>query len=93
MVTSKGCEENVSEYFDGRVIEVIATTFEDLINSINMLAEYGSKMKVRESIEYISGLKDECIEKTFAITVKVAPQTEMASRIVKSFSLGFHRTA
>ncbi len=87
LVIPKGYEKRVSEYFDGRIIEVSTVTFEDLLNSINMLAEYGSRMKVRESTEYISGLRDEYIEKTFSITAKVAPQTEMAARIVNELRL------
>ena len=88
LVISRGYEARVGEYFDGRIIEVSATTFEDLINSLNILAEYGSKTKVKESIEFISGLRDEYIEKTFSITAKVAPQTEMVARIVNELRLG-----
>ncbi len=88
LVVSRGYEARVGEYFDGRIIEVSATTFEDLINSLNILAEYGSKTKVKESIEFISGLRDEYIEKTFSIKAKVAPQTEMVSRIVNELRLG-----
>jgi segregation and condensation protein B len=88
IVLSKGYEERVSKYFDGRIIEVQATTFEDLINSINILAEYGSKTKVKDSIDHISELKDEYIEKTYSISAKVAPQTEMVSRIINELKLG-----
>ncbi len=88
LVISRGYKERMGEYFEGRIIEVQATTFEDLINSINILAEYGSKRKVKESIEYISGLKDEYIEKANFITAKVTPQTEMASRMVNELRLG-----
>ncbi|MFA4935404.1 MAG: SMC-Scp complex subunit ScpB [Candidatus Methanoperedens sp.] len=88
LVISKGYVERAGEYFDGRIIEVSATTFDELINSINILAEYGSKRKVKESIEYISGLKDEYIEKANFITAKVAPQTEMVSRIINELRLG-----
>jgi segregation and condensation protein B len=88
LVIPKGYEERVKKYFEGRVIEVSGATFEELINSINILAEYGSKRKVRESMEYISGLKDEYIEKAYAIEAKVAPQTEMVSRIVGELRLG-----
>ncbi|MCZ7393193.1 MAG: SMC-Scp complex subunit ScpB [Candidatus Methanoperedens sp.] len=88
LVIPKGYEERVRGYFDGRIIEVSGATFEELINSVNILAEYGSKRKVRESIEYISGLKDEYIEKAYAIGAKVAPQTEMVSRMVSELRLG-----
>lgn len=88
LVLSKGYKEKAAEYFDGRIIEVQATTFGELINTINILAEYGSKRKVKESIEYIAGLKDEYIEKANFITAKVAPQTEMVSRIVNELRLG-----
>lgn len=88
IVLSKGYEEKVSKYFDGRIIEVRATTFEDLINSINILSEYGSKGKVKDSIEKISELKDEYIEKTYSISAKVAPQTEMVSHIINELKLG-----
>jgi segregation and condensation protein B len=88
LVIPKGYEGRVREYFDGRIIEVSGATFEELINSVNILAEYGSKRKVRESIEYISGLKDEYIEKAYSIAAKVAPQTEMVSRMVSELRLG-----
>ncbi len=87
VVISKGYGERVGRSFDGRIIEVSAVTFGDLINSINILAEYGSKIKVRRCIEYISGLKDEYIEKTYSISTKVAPQTEMVSKIVNELRL------
>jgi segregation and condensation protein B len=88
LVISKGYKERVSKIFDGRIIEIQATTFEDLINSINILAEYGSKRKVKESIEYISELKDEYIEKAHFITAKVMPQTDMVSRMINEIGLG-----
>lgn len=88
LIISKGYKEKVGAYFDGRIIEVQATTFEDLITSINMLAEYGSKRKVKESIEYISELKDEYIDKANFITAKVMPQTEMISRMINEMGLG-----
>ncbi len=88
LVLPRGYEERVKKYFEGRVIEVSGATFEELINSVNILAEYGSKRKVRESIEYISGLKNEYIEKAYSIATKVTPQTEMVSRIVNELRLG-----
>lgn len=88
LVISKGYQERIGSYFDGRIIEVSAVTFEDLINSINMLSEYGSKMKVKGSLEDISNLKDEYIEKTYSIRIKTAPQTEMVSRMVNELRLG-----
>jgi segregation and condensation protein B len=88
LIISKGYKEKVGAYFDGRIIEVQATTFEDIITSINMLAEYGSKRKVKESIEYISELKDEYIDKANFITAKVMPQTEMISRMINEMDLG-----
>ncbi|KCZ71421.1 segregation and condensation protein B [Candidatus Methanoperedens nitroreducens] len=88
LVISKGYQEQVGEYFDGRIIEVSATTFDDVVNSINMLSGYGSKIKIKESIEQILGLKDDYIEKTYSITVKVAPQTEMIARIISELRLG-----
>ena len=88
VVISRGYRDRVGGFFDGRIIEVTAVTFDDIVNSINILAEYGSKTKVRESTEKIHGLKDEYIEKTFSITSKVAPQTEMISRMVNELRLG-----
>lgn len=88
LVISKGYKERVSKIFDGRIIEIQATTFEDIINSINILAEYGSKRKVKESIQYISELKDEYIDKANFITAKVMPQTEMVSRMINEMGLG-----
>ena len=88
LVVPKGYKDRVSGFFDGRIIEVTAVTFEDIINSINILAEYGNKTMVKESIEKIQGLKDEYIEKTFSITSRIAPQTEMVSRMVNELRIG-----
>ncbi|VVB84270.1 Segregation and condensation protein B [uncultured archaeon] len=88
LVVSKGYQKKIEEYFDGRIIEVSATTFDELVNSINLLSEYGSPRKVKESIEMISGLKDEYIEKTYSVTRKVAPQTEMISKMINELRLG-----
>jgi segregation and condensation protein B len=88
LVVSKGYQEKITHYFDGRIIEVSATTFDDLINSINILSEYGNSRKVKESLEYISSMKDEYIEKAFSINQKVAPQTDMISQIVSELRLG-----
>lgn len=88
LVISKGYKERVAKNFDGRIIEIQAATFEDLINSINILAEYGSKRKVKESIEYISELKSEYIEKANFITAKAMPMTEMASKMINEMGIG-----
>lgn len=88
LVIPPGYRERIEKYFDGRIVEVSAATFGELINSINMLAEYGSKSKVKESTEYIQGLRDEYVEKAYSITAKAAPQTEMVSKIVNELKLG-----
>lgn len=88
LVISRGYAAQISEYFDGRIIEAQAATFEELINSINILAEYGNRRKVREGIEYISGLREEYIEKALAVTAKAAPQTEMVSSMLNELRIG-----
>jgi segregation and condensation protein B len=88
LVISRGYQERVSRYFEGRIIEISATTFDDLINSINILAEYGSRRTVNGSIDHILELKDGFIDEANFITIKVAPQTEMVSRIVNELRLG-----
>lgn len=88
LVVSKGYEKRIGEYFDGRIIEVSAATFEEIINSINILAEYGTQRKVKTSIESISELKDEYVERAYPVTAKVSPQTEMVSRMVNELRLG-----
>lgn len=88
LVVSKGYGERISRYFDGKVIEVAATTFEDLISSIHLLSEYGSQRKVKESVELIKELKDDYVEKAYHVTEKVAPMTEMVSRMVNELGLG-----
>ncbi len=88
LVIPRGYREEVGNYFDGRIIEVSAVTFDDLADSINILAEYGSRIKVKESVNRVRGLKEEYIEKTFSIITKAAPQTEMVSRMVNELRLG-----
>ncbi|MDG6244200.1 MAG: SMC-Scp complex subunit ScpB [Methanolobus sp.] len=88
LVISKGYAEKVSKYYDGEVIEVRSTTFDDLIDSIKQLENVGDEDKVISSMEKITELKERYVSKALVISKKVQPATEMVARIVSDLHLG-----
>lgn len=92
LIISKGYLEKVSKYYDGEIIEVSSTTFDDIIDSINLLENVADPERSRSSIESITDLKERYTSKALVISKKVQPATEMVARIVGDLRLGVSST-
>lgn len=92
LVISRGYAERVSKYYDGEIIEVSSTTFDDIIDSIRLLENVGDIQKAGSSIELITDLKERYTSKALVISKKVQPATEMVARIVSDLRLGVSST-
>ena len=92
LVISKGYLEKVSKYYDGEIIEVSSTTFDDLIDSIRLLENVADTERSESSIEAINDLKERYVSKALVISKKVQPATEMVARIVSDLRLGVSST-
>lgn len=92
MVISKGYAEKVSKNYDGEIIEVSSTTFDDLIDSIKLLENVGEPEMAESSIESIAELKERYVSKALVISKKVQPATDMVARIVSDLRLGVSST-
>jgi segregation and condensation protein B len=88
LVVSKGYRERVSKYYDGEIIEVGSTTFDDLIEAVKALENISDPGKVKESTELIEDLEERYVSKALVFSKKVKPATEMVARIVKDLRLG-----
>ncbi|WP_292484992.1 SMC-Scp complex subunit ScpB [Methanohalobium sp.] len=87
LIIPKGYSENVKGYYDGEIIEVSSTTFDDLIESIKKLENISDSDKSQESIDYIRDLKDKYLSKALVISRKVKPETNMVARLVNDLRL------
>ncbi|HPS90355.1 MAG TPA: SMC-Scp complex subunit ScpB, partial [Methanosarcina vacuolata] len=92
VVVSAGYADTVRQYCDGEILEMHSTTFEDLIESIALLAEelpddVDSKT-AEKSIKKIRETRERYVSAAVLIEKKVKPATEMVSRIVNDLSLG-----
>lgn len=92
LVISKGYAEKVSKYYDGEIIEVSSTTFDDLINSVRLLENVGDPEKAESSIKSITDLKERYVSKALVISKRVRPATDMVARIVSDLRLGVSAT-
>ncbi len=88
LVISRGYRERVSKYYDGEIIEVGSTTFDDLIEAMRALENISDPEKVKESTEFIEDLEERYVSKALVFSKKVKPATEMVARIVKDLRLG-----
>jgi segregation and condensation protein B len=92
LIISKGYLEKVSKYYDGEIIEVSSTTFDDIIGSIKLLENVWVEDTATSSIESITELKERYVSKALVISKKVQPATEMVARIVSDLRLGVSST-
>ncbi|WP_406670531.1 SMC-Scp complex subunit ScpB [Methanolobus sp. ZRKC4] len=88
LVISKGYIEKVSKYYDGEIIEVSSTTFDDIIDSIKLLENVADPERSKSSIEAINELKERYASKALVFSKKVRPATDMVARIVSDLRLG-----
>ncbi len=92
LIISKGYLEKVSKIYDGEIIEVSSTTFDDLIDSIRLLENVADPEKSTSSIGLINELKERYVSKALVISKKVQPATDMVARIVSDLRLGVSST-
>lgn len=92
LVVSAGYSTIVRQYCDGEILEMHSTTFEDLIESISLLAEElpneVDPRKVEDTIQKIKEIREKYTSSTVFIKTKVKPATDMVSRLVNDLSLG-----
>jgi segregation and condensation protein B len=88
LVIAKGYTEKVTNNYDGEIIEVRSTTFEDVIDAIKLLENVADPERVKESIELITELRERYVSKALVISKKVRPATDMIARIVSDLRLG-----
>lgn len=88
MVISKGYAERVAKYYDGEIIEVGSTTFNDLTDAIRALEGAYDKTKAEDCIQRLEELKERYASKALVISKRVQPATDMVARIVNDLRIG-----
>jgi segregation and condensation protein B len=92
LIISTGYLEKESKHYDGEIVEVSSTTFDDLIDSIKLLEGIGDHERAESSISLVTDLKERYTSKALVISKKVQPATEMVARIVSDLRLGVSST-
>ncbi|MCS3923427.1 SMC-Scp complex subunit ScpB [Methanosalsum natronophilum] len=87
LLIAEGYSSNVSKYYDGEIIEVKSTTFEDLINNINLLSDVYDSNVAETSIEKIKEKREYYVSKAMVIDKKANPKTDMISRILSDLHI------
>ena len=88
LIISRGYLEKVSRYYDGEIIEVGSTTFDDLIEAVEALENVGNTQKVELTLSNLRELKERYVSKALLIDRKVKPVTDMIAKIVNDLRLG-----
>lgn len=88
MVISKGYAEQVAKYYDGEIIEIGSTTFNDLTDAIGALEGAYDKTKAEDCIQRLEELKERYASKALVISKRVQPATDMVARIVNDLRIG-----
>ena len=87
VVISRGYAERIREHFTGEIIEVSASTFKDLIESMKKLKNFAKEKTINKKITEITEMKEQYIDKTISLTTAVSPSTNMAVEIAKELRL------
>jgi segregation and condensation protein B len=87
LIISNGYKKKVSEYYDGEIIEIQAVTFDDLLMTYDKLSHLGRKDKLNEAVEKVNRLKEQYISKSFGISTRVKPATDMVARLLAELKL------
>ncbi len=92
LVGSAGYIDTLRQYFDGKILEVHSTTFEDLAEAVFLLSEELTNEVDPEAVENtlkkIRDTREKYVSSAVLIEKKVKPATEMVSRIINDLSLG-----
>jgi segregation and condensation protein B len=87
LVLSKGYGERLAEYFTGEIIEIRAVTFDDLLETLDILYPMGQKDKGLEAIERVKKLRSEYLSRSLGVSARVKPATEMVARLIADMKL------
>ncbi|MCL7416102.1 MAG: SMC-Scp complex subunit ScpB [ANME-2 cluster archaeon] len=82
LIIAKDYGEKAAEYFSGEIIEIQAVTFDDLLETIEGLAHFGKKDKVREALEKIRTKKEQYLSRALSVNARVKPATDMVARLI-----------
>ena len=92
LVGAAGYIDTLRQYFDGKILEIHSTTFEDLTEAVSLLSEELTNEVDPEAVENtlkkIRNTREKYVSSSVLIEKKVKPATEMASRIINDLSLG-----
>ena len=92
LVVSVGYIDTLRQYFDGEILEIHSTTFEDLTEAVSLLSEELTNEVDPEAVENtlkkIRDTREMYVSSSVLIEKKVKPATEMVSRIINDLSLG-----
>jgi segregation and condensation protein B len=87
IIISRGYADRIREHFTGEIIEVSASTFKDLIESMKKLKDIAKEKTINKKITEITEMREQYIDKTIGLTTAVSPSTNMAVEIAKELRL------
>ncbi len=92
LVVSAGYIDTLRQYFDGEILEIHSTTFEDLTEAVSLLSEELTNEidteTVEDTLKKIRDTREKYVSSSVLIEKKVKPATEMVSKIINDLSLG-----
>jgi segregation and condensation protein B len=92
LVASVGYIDTLRQYFDGKILEIHSTTFEDLAEAVSLLSEELTNEVDPEAVENtlkkIRDTREKYVSSSVLIEKKVKPATEMVSKIINDLSFG-----
>ena len=92
LVASVGYIDTLRQYFDGKILEIHSTTFEDLAEAVSLLSEELTNEVDPEAVENtlkkIRDTREMYVSSSVLIEKKVKPATEMVSKIINDLSFG-----
>ncbi len=92
LVVSSGYIDTLRQYFDGEILEIHSTTFEDLTEAVSLLSEELTNEidteAVENTLQKIRDTREKYVSSSVLIEKKVKPATEMVSKIINDLSLG-----
>ncbi len=87
LIVTGGYAERISKYFDGKIIEINASTFSELMESVQSLASLCKKKVLEAYLENVRQLWVKYRDSATRINMKVQPASDMASKIVSDLML------
>ena len=92
LVVSAGYIDTLRQYFDGEILEIHSTTFEDLAEAVSLISEKLTNEvdpeEVENTLKKIRDTREKYVSFSVFIDKKVKPATKMVSRIINDLSIG-----